>query len=249
MTKYFLEIKNRILLIVLTGSSILLTSYLYKETLLFLLAQPERFSNKNGLYSTFYFIFTNVTEIFSVYISLITFLSFQFIFLFLLYHCFIFFSSAMYKSEYYFFLSILKMICGVWFSSILISHFLIIPLTWDFFYSFQELFSKKLVNVHFEAKLTEYFDFYVLIYYLCVVYFQVFTVLLFFLKYINSEIIIIKKFRKVYYYFFVIFSTLVSPPDIIVQLCISLFLIVIYEVSVFIATVRVILIRQPIKAG
>ena len=76
MLKYFLEVKNRLLLLILTCLSTLFVCYLYKETVLFLLVQPNSFmTNSNS--KMFYFIFTNVTEIFSVYIQLIKFVCFQ----------------------------------------------------------------------------------------------------------------------------------------------------------------------------
>lgn len=232
MIKYFLEIKNRTLLLSITIIFSLLISYLYKETLLFLLVQPDRLTYKNGS-SSFYFIFTNVTEVLSVYLSLITFLSLQFFFIFFIYHCFIFLSPAMFKSEYYICFNLLRLGLVIWVISVLVSNFLLVPLSWDFFFSFQELFSAKIVNLHFEAKLTEYLDFYILIYYLCVMYFQIFTILFFFLNYISNKVKIIQKFRKVYYYFFIVFSTLISPPDLVSQVFISLFLIFIYELLVF----------------
>jgi len=243
MIKYFLEIKNRIFLLLITILSTLLISYLYKETLLFLITQPERLTFKNGYYSAFYFIFTNVTEILSVYIQLITFIGFQIFLLFTIYHCFVFFSPAMFKSEYFFLFTLFKVSITIWFFSAMVSNFLVIPITWDFFFSFQDLFSSKFVNLHFEAKLTEYLDFYILIYYLCITYFQVFTILFFFLNYMSNKTKIIQKFRKIYYYFFVVFSTLISPPDLISQFFISLVLIFIYEILVFIIIIKTVLVR------
>jgi sec-independent protein translocase protein TatC len=222
-------------------------SYFYKETLLFLIAQPDRLIFKSGNLTAFYFIFTNITEILSVYIRLVTFLGVQTLFLYAVYHCFVFFSPAMFKSEYYFMFGFLKIILIIWFVSVLLFHFLLIPITWDFFFSFQELFSSKFANLHFEAKLPEYLEFYVSLYYLCVVYFQVFTILFFFLSRTGGKIKIIQKFRKIYYYFFVIFSTLISPPDLFSQLVISLLLILIFEILVLSLIVKSILVREPIK--
>lgn len=232
MSKYFLELKNRTFLLITTVFFSLLMSYMYKETLLFLLVQPERLAYTDKS-SSFYFIFTNVTEVLYAYINLITFLNLQLFFIFLLYQCFIFLSPAMFKSEYYTVVSLIKVSFIVWVFSALISNFILVPLSWDFFFSFQELFSSKIVNLHFEAKLTEYLEFYVSIHYFCVTYFQVFTILFFFFNYLNEKMLIIKKFRKIYYYFFVIFSTLLSPPDLVSQIIISLLLIFMYEFLVF----------------
>jgi len=247
MVKYLLEIKNRLILLLITILSTLLISYLYKETLLFLITQPERLVNKNISYSAFYFIFTDVTEILSIYIKLITFLGYQILLLSIIYHCFVFFSPAMFRSEYYFIFTLLKVSLITWFFSVFISNFLLVPITWDFFFSFQELISSKFINLHFEAKLIEYLDFYIFIYYLCAVYFQIFTILFFFLNYVSNNIRIIQKFRKIYYYFFVVFSSFISPPDLMSQFFISFLLIFMYELLVLIIIIQKVLVWQPIK--
>lgn len=237
MIKYILELKNRTFLLAITVVFSLIISYVYKETLLFLFLQPERLSYADQSFS-FYFIFTNVTEVLYVYINLITFLNLQIFCLFLIYHCFVFLSPAMFKSEYYKLLNLTRFSLTVWLFSALISNFVLTPLSWEFFFSFQDIFASKIVNLHFEAKLAEYLEFYILIYYFCVTYFQVFTILFFFLNYIKKKLLVIKKFRKVYYYFFVIFSTLISPPDLLSQITISLFLIFVYEFLVFFIVIK-----------
>lgn len=68
--KYYLEIKNRCLLLSLTWVSTILVSYLYKETLLFISIQPSICNNNSAI---FYFIFTDVKEVFSVYLKLVFF--------------------------------------------------------------------------------------------------------------------------------------------------------------------------------
>ena len=230
MLKYLLEIKNRLCLLAITWLSTMIISYFYKETLLFLLTQS--FVNSLSSYFTvFYFIFTDVTEIFSVYLQLIIFLSIQTTFLYLLYHLFVFLSPAFFKYEYYYIYLIFKTILIVWLFSVIISNSFLINLTWNFFLSFQGLSS---VNLHFEAKLSEYLTFYITLYYLCVFYCQIFTFVFLFLGYINTKILYIKKLRKLYYYIFVIFSTILSPPEILSQVLIGLSLVFIYEFFLFI---------------
>lgn len=246
MLKYLIEIKNRIFLLMLTSVSTLLFSYFFKETLLFLVAQPDRLLNN---FTVFYFIFTNITEVFSVYVKLINFIFIQVFFFYAVFHLFIYLSPAMYKKEYCYLKLFLKIFFMVWFFSVVIANLLLVPLTWNFFFSFQNLISNKFVCMHFEAKLSEYLSFYITLYYMCVFYCQIFTILFFFLNFVNNKIKIIRKFRKFYYYFFVIFSTLISPPDIFSQIIISVFLIFFYEVLVFSFVVKNILTRKPVKAN
>ena len=48
----------------------------------------------------------------------------------------------------------------------------------------------------------------------------------------------IKTFRKLFYLMFVVFSTIVTPPDVITQVVMSLSLILIYELLLFVRCVR-----------
>lgn len=120
---------------------------------------------------------------------------------------------------------------------------------WNFFFNFQKAGS---INLHFEAKLSEYLNFYIQFYYIFIFYSQIFTLLLFFFNYINANSSLIKKFRKIYYYFFVLFSTFVSPPEIYSQICISLVLIFFYELFIYgfiLKSSIIFLIRQPIETN
>jgi sec-independent protein translocase protein TatC len=244
MFKYILEIKNRLFLLLFTCTSTLIICYLYKETLIFLLVKSN-----TSFTNSFYFIFTNVTEVFSVCIQLVTFLSFQIFFIYVIYHIFTFLNLAMFKIESYYLKIFLKYSLISWIFSIFLTSFILVPITWNFFLSFQNIISSKFIQLHFEAKLNEYLNFYIFVYYLCVFYCQIFTILFFFLNYINNKIMVIKKFRKLYYYFFVIFSTMISPPDIFSQTFIIILIILIYELFVFIFLFKDKLIWQPIKTN
>lgn len=245
MLKYLLEIKNRLLLLFFSWVSTLFVIYFYKEILLFLIVQPKNFaicSNTN--FTSVYFIFTNVTEIFLVYMKLITFLSFQVFFLHLAYHCFTFLNLAMFKQESYYLKTFLKFSVLSWSCSIFLTCFILIPISWKFFLSFQDTISSKLAPLHFEAKLNEYLSFFIITYYLCVFYCQFFTLLFCFLNYLsNHQVKIIKKFRKLFYYLFVIFSTIITPPDVFSQVGISLLAIVSYEMFIFICLFKIKLVR------
>lgn len=229
MSKYFLEMKNRLVLLLITWLSTILISYFYKETLLFFMIQPNTFRYVNEHLALFYFIFTDVTEVLSVYLKLITFLSFQIFLIYIVYHSFLFFNPAFFQLEYLHCKFGIKVIGLMWLFSAVLSTYFLIPLTWNFFLSFQNLTVTRSFNLHFEAKLNEYLCFYISFYYLCGFYCQFFVLLLLFLNYLDINTKIIKKFRKLFYYFIIIFSTLISPPEILSQILISLIAILIYE--------------------
>lgn len=252
MSKYFVEIRNRFLLVLLTWFSTLFISYLYKEILLFSIVQPNLILDFSSGSTFLYFIFTNVTEVFSVYFQLVLFLSFQIFLLYFFYHMFSFLSPSLFNSEYFYLNFICKIIISIWVFSLILLNYILVPLTWNFFLSFQNLTKAYSFNLHFEAKLDEYLNFYIELYYFSVLYCQVFTILFLFLLYTNTNIKIIRKFRKLNYYLFVIFSTLISPPDILSQIFISITSIALYEILLFSFIFRsslILLTRQPIKAN
>lgn len=236
MTKYFIEIQNRLILLYITWFSIVLISYFYKETILFLVIKPSL--NVNDSFETFYFIFTNALEVLSVYLKLIKFLSFQIFFIYFIYHIYIFLSPALFCSEYFYLRFNVQFVFCFLLLSIVLFTYILIPFIWNFFLSFQNLIIDKSFNLYFEAKLNEYLNFYISSYYLCEFYCQFFIFFLLILDYTKFNIKKIKKFRKFYYYCFIVFSTFISPPDIVSQIFFSLIFIFIYECLIFFSLLK-----------
>lgn len=241
MLKYVLEIRNKFILLILTLFSTLLVCYWYKNVLLFLVTQMH-LNDVN-----FYFIFTDVTELFSVYFRIIFFFSVQIITWYGVYHIFFFLSTALYLHEFKFISFLFSSGTFFWLLSGLLSTYVLIPFGWNFFLSFQ-----LQQGFYFEARISEYFNFYTNAYFLCLTYCQSFTLLFFFLANIQQNYLYIKKYRKLYYYIFLIFSTLVTPPDLISQILTALSITIVYEVILLLSILQFFLdylVRQPIKAS
>jgi sec-independent protein translocase protein TatC len=229
--KYLIEIKNRAFLLLFTYLFLVVAIYYYKEIILFLIIQSK---TKFDYTSSDYFIFTDVTEIFSVYIKLILFFSTQIIIIFLLYHFIVFLIPALFNNESFYLKIFFKLFLFIWAFSAIISTKVLIPVTWDFFLSFQKLVIQTTsLNIYFEAKLLEYFYFYAYFYFITIIYFQIGILLFLILNYFNISLLIIKKFRKVNYFFFVLMSTILCP-DMNSQLIISFIVILNYEIFIFI---------------
>jgi Sec-independent protein secretion pathway component TatC len=229
---YYLEIKNRIFLSLICWISVSIVCYFYKETLLFLFIS---FSNYGVLAdSKPYFIFTDVTEIFSVYAQLIFFISNQILFIKLSYHILMFLSLGLYKFEYTNLKFAFKVLLSSWAISIFLLNRILVPLSWNFFLSFQDQTHLKTISLFFEAKLNEYFNFYISLYYICLLNFVFFVFVALFINNISNDLSKIKSFRKIFYFIFVMFSTLTTPPDILSQLLLSFILILNYEILILI---------------
>lgn len=229
----------------LSWISAILVSYCFKEVLLFTVVKHNMYVSNSTL-DMFYFIFTDVTEVFSVYITLIFFLSNQIIILFTLYHLLMFVALGLYKSEYNSVMFVSKTSMFFFFFSVIVFNKILFPFSWDFFLNFQNFAVLKSLTLHFEAKLSEYLTFYMMFYHICIFYFQTFVILILFFDYVKNELNVIRRLRKVFYYSFVIFSTLITPPDVFSQFLLSVSIVFSYEILIFCIIVKN-LIRQPIK--
>jgi len=236
--KYYEETKNRFLLTFFAWISCLGTSYYYKETILFILINSSNLfldSNEKP-----YFIFTNVTEVFYVYVELILFISNQITVIMLTYQVLMFLSLGLYRFELKKIKFLFQNFLLTWVASSLLLFNLIIPFTWKFFLSFQKNSANaQVVSFFFEAKLDEYLHYFISLYYVCLINCQFLILLLIIMTSVSDKLKKTKKFRKLFYLIFVVFSTIVTPPDVLSQICISGILIVIYECIIILKKMKI----------
>lgn len=231
MRTYVLEIQNRLLLIFVMIIILVLVSYFYKEVLLFGVIKPY---NVITQLEFDYFIFTNVTDLFLIYLKLIYFVVTQLTQIIIMYQCFIFLSPTLFRHEYYFLLNFIKFFVTLWVLGLLLTSYVFIPYSWHFFLNFQSVVSNKFISLYFEPKIVEYFTFCLTFYNLCVFYCQLFAIIFFLIWFYSTDNIEnIKKWRKFYYYIFIVFSTFITPPDIFSQIFIGFSFILFYELFVF----------------
>ena len=94
---YIKELKNRLFLISLTWFSSFICSYFYKENILFLCIKPSLHYFQD---SAFYFISTDLTEVFYTYLNLMYFVSNNLTFILLIYQIFSFLHLGLTLKEY-----------------------------------------------------------------------------------------------------------------------------------------------------
>lgn len=232
--KYYLEIKNRSFLLLITWSFASIICYLYKETILFSLINLSSYLqtiNKEP-----YFIFTDISEIFYVYLKLTFFISNQVTLIMFFYHILLFLSSGLYKLEYQKLQYAFKFFLLAWLSSLLLLDNFLIPFSWSFFLSFQQTDN---ISFFFEAKIVEYLSYFINLYYVCFINCQVLAVITLLLNNFSENLKKVRKFRKLFYVVFVIFSTLTTPPDIISQIIMSISLVICYELILFSKYLRI----------
>ena len=90
-----------------------------------------------------------------------------------------------------------------------------------------------------EAKIIEYLDLYINLYYACCLNFQLFVVLIVFVNYIKESLNLIKTLRKFFYFGFFLIATLLTPPDIISQLVVGMSTVMIFELTIVTVILRI----------
>lgn len=232
--RYYTEVKYRILLLVISGSLIFLVSYVFKEVLLSVVVNSYVTLPKSEVS---YFIFTDVVEVFNVYVCLIFFVGKQVMIIHIFYHLLVFVSPGLTRSEYSFFILIFLKSSFLFLLSIVLFKKFLFPFSWNFFLSFKDLVVLKSLVLHFEAKLIDYITFFVTLYFSCVISFQFCLFPIFLLTYVGKELHIYRFFRKLLYYACIIFSTVVTPPDVSSQIFLSFALIVGCEILVYVSLI------------
>lgn len=245
--KYLLEIRYRAFFSFIAWSFLILNCYFFKETLLYTFIKFSWIHNYNN---TFYFLITDVTEVFVTYLQLSYFIANQITFIFICYQIFVFISTGLYQFEYVYFknISIIILIC--WIVFVLILNKFIFPASWSFFLQSQIFVPVKTLTFYFEAKLSEYWIFYTTIYNISHFTYQLIVFFLIFLNLFKTNFLIVKKLRKVWYFAFFLVATCITPPDVLYQLLISICIIIIYELILIYLLLKVEFInlsRQSIK--
>jgi sec-independent protein translocase protein TatC len=239
---FFLEIKNRILLIFSGVFFTITPMYIYKHTMLFLIIKPNLSQKVN-----FYFICTNITEGFFSYWYIITIFCLHFLLIFIIIHICMFFLTGLYQYEKNFLVAFLLIYLSFGIFFFLIFNNVILPFSWSFFNNI--LFSSntikntnyamhhhyKSLNLFFEIRITEYLHFYFTLYFMCVLLTHMLLILSVQLNiyYKTSNFKNVQKYRKKLYFLFFIFSTVITPPDVFSQIFIALTLIMLLELLIF----------------
>ena len=204
--------------------------FIYKELVIYIIIKPC-FSSlfKDSLP---YFISTNITELISVYILVVIKISNVFCILHACLHLIGFLRPALYYKEKL----TLNHVCIVLFISTFIFNIIfyvyLIPSFMNILYSFYNIDSKNKIGIpiFLEYKLIDYIEIYFEIYNVSMLGIVIFTgFIITTINKVKKGDFKIKKIRKTSHLGLLVISTLITPPDVISQLTLGLFLIIIYE--------------------
>jgi Sec-independent protein secretion pathway component TatC len=211
-------------------------SYYHKNILLFLLTFAVVDTDFGaGVSGVDHFICTHPSELLTIYITLVLYVSFIIILPQFFWQILDFLKSSLFRFEYknFFNFIVTSVVVVVFFN--LLCFLTLFPNFWIFFESFNKLVNKdNILNVFLELRLYDYFlflkDFIYLtnfcLFFLFVLCFVCFCYGLKFLVH----------WKKLFIFINIVFATLLSPPDVYSQLLILVVLTFIFEFIIFFYT-------------
>ncbi len=222
---YISEIYYRFFYFLIALIFSILVLYINKNDIIFITIIPITF--ENNLID--YFIFTEPREILFFYIySCFNFLLFSLI-PYILFIIFDFIKSAVYAKEWIKMEKIKYKLLYIYIIINFITFFIGLPIFWEFFSSFQQ--NSNLFTFFLELSAIKYFYYFNSIFILTnLLQILFFISLIFFFNRRFSTILINKKYL---YLIFLIFSTLITPPDLLLQIFIFCNLYICLEILIF----------------
>ena len=241
MINYFIEIKNRIILVFIAYFLLFTCFYYYSDFLLILSIFLNKEIAINNILN--YFIFTSISDLFFIYLKLTVSFSNYVIFLITFYHFICFLKPGLYKKEFFYLKFYLKLnlVSNIFF--FFFFNNVILPFISHFFVNVY-LNKNEYINLFFEANICEYFIFYKKIYFNFFMNFQSIILIFLVINYFNFNIKIYKKIRKIIYLILLLISTLITPPEIINLLLCYFVMIVLFEINLFLIIFKNKLINQ-----
>ncbi|WPX96457.1 twin-arginine translocase subunit TatC [Candidatus Bandiella euplotis] len=223
------ELKSRVIKIVIFFMVSTVVTFQFAWDIFAVLSKPLVILIGTG---EFHFIYTKLTE------GFITELKISFIFAIFLTLPFFFFqfykfvAPGLYKQEkvivapYLIFSPILFMMGAF------LVYFVVMPITWRFFASFQNLNYLSGTPIKLEAKISEYLDLVIELFISFGIAFQLPIVLVMLTKLKIITISQLVKFRRYSIVLIFILAAILTPPDVLSQIILALPLMLLYEISI-----------------
>ena len=228
---YFNELKYRVLYSIFFFILILLVSLNFGKVLIKVLAIPLLKMNYQNLNFT-YFIFTDMSELFFLYLELSVIISLLLLIPFLFLHLWLFLIPGLYNYEKSFLFFIFIGILSFSFIIIFSLYFFLIPFVWSFFLSF-EIKEEGGFGVFYEAHIKDYIFFLINILFLFLLGMLIPVIFIIFIYFKIIQVNILVNYRKYFIILIFLISAFITPPDVISQVAVSLPILLFYEFIIF----------------
>ncbi len=224
------ELKSRLKLAFSVFIAVFIVCYFYATNLYSLLARP--FVAASGDKASF--IYTHLTEAFVTEIKVALYAALFISLPVFIVQIYRFIAVGLFRKEKR--IALLYIISSIilFYLGVALVYYYIMPLAWAFFLGYQQSYSEEL-NLVLNAKISEYLDLSLQFMLAFGLAFQlpIILVLLCQLKLIQPAALV--KYRKHAIVFIFLLAAILTPPDIISQIALAIPLMILYELSIFLA--------------
>ena len=228
------ELRKRLMWSFLYIILIFVICFYYADKLFFFLARP--LVNLMDLENGQGFIYTALQEAFFTELKIAFFFSIFFAFPLISIQIWKFIAPGLYKNEKKAFLPFLVATPILFFAGGSLVYFFIAPIAWNFFLSYQNM-STSGVPIRLEAKMGEYLSLMMRFIFAFGLAFQLPVVLGLMAKVGIVSYQSLKKFRKYAIVIAFLSAAFLTPPDPFSQISLALPIIILYEISIYIAKI------------
>ena len=228
---HLVELRTRLLWVIgimVTGTAL---SFVFVDNIYSFLVQPLADAmNEND---TNRLIYTGLTEAFFTYLKVAFFSGVFLTFPVLLLQVWVFIAPGLYKNEKKAFLPFLVATPVLFFLGGACVYYIVLPMAWPFFLSFQSTGGDMALPIQLEARVSEYLDLIMTLIFAFGLCFQlpVFLVLLGRAGLISADFLAAKRKYAVIIAFIV--AAFLTPPDMISQVLLAVPILLLYELSIF----------------
>lgn len=177
-------------------------------------------------------IYTGLTEAFFTYFKVAFFSGMFLTFPFLLYQVWKFVAPGLYRRERNAFLPFLVATPLLFFIGAAMVYFIVLPMAWPFFLSFQNTGAETALPIQLEARVSEYLDLVMTLVFAFGLCFQLPVVLTLMARagLITAQHLV--SFRKYAIVLIFTVAAILTPPDVLSQVILAVPLLVLYELSI-----------------
>ena len=231
---HLLELRKRLLFATAFFFLCFIVSYSFASEIYSFLAQPlaeilQKYTNQPQM------IYTALWEGFLTEIKLAFYAAFFISMPFLLAQIWIFIAPGLYKTEKLAIFPFLIATPILFLMGGALVYYVIMPLAWDFFLSFQSVDPSNQVDIVLQAKIGEYLSLVIQFIFAFGLSFQLPVLMTLLARIGIVDTAFLKSKRKYAIVMIVAFAAIITPPDVISQIGLAIPIYLLYELSIFLA--------------